>query len=326
MVLAERLLAEGVTAPARSPTPPLRAALTNPDVAGQVKEFAEWMTALATDHRVGGLVLDPARAGAHASMAELLPMESPFDESGSSTDADLLKWINSVLQHDPNVLLLDLAFTHESVIWQTVCRRVVERGVLLIAAGGNTHDSGPVYPAWYREILAVGALDAKGMPTDYSTWDPAKRKPDLFAPEDLTWTRHADFIPEGRRGTSYSALGVMAAALLVWSVNRSLSALQVRQILLDSARRRRTTRGGKRVGFRELDVEAALTRVRTDLLLTHLDRGPASQRELLTATGLARDVTLPILEVLVQQGRLRTVVGNDAERFELATTATSQQT
>jgi hypothetical protein len=325
VALAERLLAERATTPARSPTPPLRAALTNPDVAGQVKEFAEWMTALATDHRLGGLVLDPARAGERSSIAELLPLPSPFEERGMASDADILSWMNQVLEHDPNVLLLDFGSTGASGAWRDACRKAAARGVLVIAAGGNSGDTGPLYPAWYPEVLAVGALDPEGGPTVWSTWDPAERKPELFAPQDLTWTRHADFVPEGRKGTSYSALGAMAAALLVWSVDRSLKAQQVRRVLLGSARLRRTARGGHWVEFRALDVSAALSRVRTDLVLAALGRGPASQRELLTATGLARDVTLPILESLLKQGRLRTVVGDDTERFELVGQATSQR-
>lgn len=315
--LAEEVLADRAPRSEGPSRPPLRAALTNPEIAGRVNEFADWMTALATEHKVGGRVLDPGRAGERSPIAELVPVETPFSEAGSADTFDIMQWVQQVIEEHADIVLLDFGAIGQLELSSRLSQLAKSLGALLIAAGGNTGDRGPVYPAWSQGILAVGALAADGMPASYSTWDPAAGKPDIFAPEDLSWAGGAGFVQEGQHGTSFAALGVTATALLVWFVDRSLSPADVRRTVLQSARRRRVTHNGRRVQIRTLDLGAALARVRTQLLLAALRNGPMGQRELLATTGLPSDIALALLEPLLDRGTLRRFTGPDTELIEI---------
>ncbi|MFB6576049.1 CHAT domain-containing protein [Streptomyces sp. NPDC056402] len=297
--------------------PPLRAALAHPDVAGKVEAFADWITTLASDHKVGGRVLTPGRTGEPSPIAELLPVESPFTPQYTATDGDTLGWVNRAVSEGTNVLLFDFGRPGHSEIWNRVCSRLKQDQVLLIGIGGDTGDTEPNYPGWCKDVLTVGAL-ANNQPARSATWDPAARKPELFAPNDLAWADPPHAFVDIRPGSYQAALGVLAAALLVWSVDRSLDAEQVRKILLDTARQSSTTRDSKRRRFRALDLDAALARARTRLLVKALEHGPASRRELVAAAGLSRTVTRPLLEGLLADRTIRVVDSGDEKKFELS--------
>lgn len=314
--LAPGLLGARPPAPAQPTGPPLRAALANPALAQEVERFADWITSLANDRRVGGRVLDPGRAVGRASIAQLVPIATPFDERGTATDATTLAWANAAVADGTDVLLLDFGSPFDSKVWREVCSRLSAQGVLLIGVGGNGGNAEPTYPSWCPEVLTVGAL-RRGRPARYASWNPAENKPEIFAPEDLTWADPAHTVTGGRPDSFQAALGVLAAALVVWSVDRRLPAAEVRRILLDTASRKPATRNGKRTWFHQLDLEGALACARTRLLFDILQRGPASERELIAATGLSRDLTVPLLDELRTTRRIRAVEGPDTTRYEL---------
>jgi hypothetical protein len=249
-------------------------------------------------------VLESDLASPASGIAELVPVASPFGEDGVATEADIAEWIAEATDPPVDVLLLDYGGgAKESDVLLRTYKELKRRGVLLIAAGGNEAGEGPSYPAFHSFVLAVGALDTDGVPTPYSTWSSKAGKPEVFAYGTLASARAADLIPGDRQGTSFAALGALGAALLVWAVDRSLSAPEVRAILVQTAARHRVMRDGKRRVFRKLDVIAALARTRRGLIVRELrTHGPAGRQELLAATGLSVDVGLPILTRLVEDG------------------------
>ncbi len=301
--------------PDHTSVPPLRAALAHPDIAGKVEAFADWITALANDHKVGGRVLTPGRTGEPSPIAELLPIVSPFTPQYTSRDSDALRWVTTAVSEGTKVLFLDFGGPGQSEKWSEACSQLKE--VLLIGVGGDTGDTKPNYPGWCKDVLTVGGL-VNGRPARSASWDPAARKPELFAPNDLAWADPPHAFLDIPPGSYHAALGVLAAALLVWSVDRSLGAEQVRTILLDTARQSSTTRDAKRRRFRALDLDAALDRARTRLLVKVLEHGPASRRELVAAAGLSRTVTRPLLDRLLADQTVRAVNIGDEKKFELS--------
>ncbi|MCR8578788.1 S8 family serine peptidase [Streptomyces sp. Isolate_219] len=296
--------------------PPLRAALANPELAQEVEKFADWITSFANNNRVGGRVLIPGRAGGRASIAKLVPIATPFHEGRGATNIETLEWANTAVADGTDVLLLDFGSPMDSEAWRQMCARLCERGVLLIGVGGDTGNEKPNYPVWCEDVLTVGALHKDKLARSAS-WDPTKGKPEIFAPEDTAWADPARKFTTGRPGSFQAALGVLAAALTVWSIDRSFSADEVRQILLDTALRKQATRNGKRSVFYQLNLDGALACARTRLLVNVLRRGPASERELIAATGLSRDLTRPLVDGLEETQRIRAAYGTDTVRYEL---------
>jgi len=107
-----------------------------------------------------------------------------------------------------------------------------DQNVLVVAAAGNTPDGQPRYPAAFESVLAVGATGRNDTFTGFSSWGPYV---DVTAPGvGILGTA-----PNGQyvyaNGTSASCPFVSGLAALVWSVNPSLTAQQVKQIIEDSS-------------------------------------------------------------------------------------------
>jgi len=129
-------------------------------------------------------------------------------------------------------------------------RDAAAAGVVLVAASGNQGSSAPAYPAGYDEVISVGAVDWSGELASYSNYGATL---DLVAPggsdvpgaagepagllstvgADNTGTLTYEY--GYRYGTSMACPQVAGVAALMFSVNPALSAVQIRQILRDTA-------------------------------------------------------------------------------------------
>ncbi|MFM8979944.1 MAG: S8 family serine peptidase, partial [Planctomycetia bacterium] len=131
------------------------------------------------------------------------------------------------------------------------CSAAANRGVLLVAATGNT-GSTVLYPAAFPNVMAVGAVDAQLRGTSYTSRGP---EVDLVAPggtslQDADGDGWPDAVLGASRdetlypaplahawqaGTSEACPHVSAAAALLLSVDSTLTAAQLRTRLLESA-------------------------------------------------------------------------------------------
>ena len=120
------------------------------------------MAAAATNNGLG-------IAGA-AWIGKVLPVKV-FQTSGYAYDSEIAAGIEWAVSHGAKVINLSLgsdepstAVLHDAIV------DAVSAGVVVVAAAGNTGKQGPHYPAAYPEVLAVGATDAAGGLTDFSSW------------------------------------------------------------------------------------------------------------------------------------------------------------
>ncbi len=158
----------------------------------------------------------------------------------------------------------------------------------------------------------MGALRG-ALPAPYSAYFGKDGKPELYAAESVDGTALAAVVQRpGLQGTSFAALHAVAAAILVWATDRELSARDVRSVLLETAEPLDTTDGE----VRRIDVNAALSRIRAQLLLDTLERGPFKLGELLAETGMRPELAVPLLNQLIERGELRKVVHAGSERYE----------
>ena len=299
----------------QAPTPPrvehsrapLRVAIAGPHTDGRTVEFSRATTAVAAQLGVGGRVVTGDAPDGTSSLGQLVDLPSPFGDKGSASTADLLRWFDEALAARADVVLLDFGAPAPTPMWEELARSATQ-GRLVVAAGGISE--GPVYPAWFPGILAVGALEADGTPAQYSTWDAAAGKPEIFAPK-TTDGSPLEGVPvrPGMEGPSFAALHVVMAAILVWASDRSQRAEDVRERLLSSAR---PGSGGIRI----LDLPAALDDVRRQLLLDVLERGALETGELLAEAGMRSELALPLLDAMAAQGMVRKVTERGVERWE----------
>lgn len=129
----------------------------------------------------------------------------------------------------------------------------VSKKAVVIAAAGNEAGNkvGVFFPASHPNVIAVGALGKKdGEPACYNSM-PTKKAPrpiDLYAPGGALTCKGADPIKDGtlmlapnnlyasESGTSLAAPQASAVAALMWAANPSLSAKEIKDKLLKSAR------------------------------------------------------------------------------------------
>ena len=125
---------------------------------------------------------------------------------------------------------------------------VQNQGALVICAAGNSGDSEDLYyPAAYDGVLTVGSHD-KDMKV--SSFTQQNGTADILAPGEDIWLASRNGKTYGAKGTSYATAYVSAAAALLLAQQPELTAGEVRQTLLSSAR--------TVDGWLILDPEAAL--------------------------------------------------------------------
>ena len=118
-------------------------------------------------------------------------------------------------------------------------------------------------------------------------------------------------------GTSYAAINVMAAALLVWTTDPNLTANEVARVLKETAQPLFGADEHERVGPRRLDLDAALHRVRADMVQRVLAGGELDIEQILATCGLRTAVAVRLIDRMFQAGDLVRVPGS-GERYALS--------
>ncbi len=168
------------------------------------------------------------------------------------------------------VINLSLTTSGNDPILASAVAAAVERGVLVVAAAGNTGSDGFVSPAGFAGVLAVAATDRLGAPARYSSFGAGV---DLAAPGgDTRRDRDGDGLPDGilstlapgvldyglMQGTSMASAAVSGAAALLLGVPGGASARLLREVLLASADDRGAPGRDDRYGAGLLDADAAV--------------------------------------------------------------------
>ena len=129
-----------------------------------------------------------------------------------------------------NVKIINMSFGTEinSPALHQAVKDAYEAGILLIAAGGNEGTGGVLYPAAYKEVMAVGSTGTDGkMVEDFA----AGTELEVLAPGDKIVTTGLFDGMVTVEGTSISAAEVTAAASLLWSIDSSKSADFIRGLI-----------------------------------------------------------------------------------------------
>jgi len=165
------------------------------------------------------------------------------DDRCSATQLDLARGIEQAANAGAQVINLSggqLTDFGEAEGWlENAVRLCQERNILLVAAAGNDGCDCLHVPAALPNVLAVGAMDARGHPLDFSNWGDRYQQQGILAPGDNILGAKPGGGTERLNGTSFATpiVAGVAALLLSEQVRRGEAPdpQKVRQLLLQSA-------------------------------------------------------------------------------------------
>jgi len=165
--------------------------------------------------------------------ARIMPVKVLGRQGGS--DETVARGIRWAVDNGARIINASLGSPTNGRVLREAVEYARDRGVLFVAAAGNTPDGKSQYPAAYESVLSVGATGRSDTVTGFSSWGPFV---DVSAPGvgilSTSWN-DGQLTYEYNNGTSYSSPFVAGVAALVMSVNPSLTADQVKQIIEDSS-------------------------------------------------------------------------------------------
>ncbi len=69
-----------------------------------------------------------------------------------------------------HVINMSLGGPSDSFTLSDAVKRAIDRGVIIVASAGNDNVDTPTYPAWYDDVINVGAVDLSGEKAPYSNF------------------------------------------------------------------------------------------------------------------------------------------------------------
>lgn len=172
-----------------------------------------------------------------AYQAKIMPIKT-MDRSGEGTDDVIADGIVWAADHGAKIINLSLGSDTQEEVLKEAVQYAIDRGCLVVAAGGNKEDSTNLttitYPAADPQVLAVTATDANDNLASFSLTGPNAgiAAPGTHIVSDY-WDNGSGYATID--GTSMAAPFVSGVAALVWSMHPDFSADHVRQDLEDSA-------------------------------------------------------------------------------------------
>jgi subtilisin family serine protease len=160
------------------------------------------------------------------------------NKKGYLSTETAIKAMEYALKTPATVFSCSWGGSDHSLILKDLIKRAGERGVIVVAAAGNSrgrnNDTSPTYPASYKldNVIAVGAHNAQGYYSNFSTRGPNSIH--LAAPGTniiSTWLKGKYKVASG---TSMAAPMVSAAVALLQYLEPSLSPKEIRQRLMDT--------------------------------------------------------------------------------------------
>ncbi len=149
-----------------------------------------------------------------------------LDDNGSGANSWIANGIIWSADEGAKVISMSLGGSSSSNTLRDAVDYAWGKGAVLVAAAGNDNTSNPSYPAYYQNVIAVGATDHKDLKASYSNYGSWV---DVAAPGSAILSTTVDSAKYGKyNGTSMSTPHVAGVAGLVWSTSPGASNQDVR--------------------------------------------------------------------------------------------------
>jgi serine protease len=152
--------------------------------------------------------------------ASLMPLKV-LGASGGGTVSDIAEAIRFAADNKADVINMSLGGAGESQLMEDAINYAHSKGVIIIAAAGNSNQNSASYPARYPRVIGVAALDSVGIKAPYSNFGAGV---DIAAPggsetgkivQETINPQTGESVFEGYQGTSMAAPHVAGVAALV---------------------------------------------------------------------------------------------------------------
>nr|WP_319396185.1 S8 family serine peptidase [uncultured Desulfobacter sp.] len=124
-----------------------------------------------------------------------------FDDNGFTSNTTIMASIEYALENNANVLSLSWGSETDSAFLETAVNYARSKGLVVVAAAGNSPTGDPVYPAAYESVIAVSALGPDGKAWEMSNYGDFV---DLAAPGFASLPVGSNADPGTYAGTSIS--------------------------------------------------------------------------------------------------------------------------
>ncbi len=208
-------------------------------------------------HVAGTIAADNNGTGATgvAPDATIMPVRV-LDSNGSGTLSAVAAGIRYAASNGADIINLSLGGAFSSVI-QTAIQYAQSLGVLVVAAAGNESASTPSYPARFAaslsNVLSVGAHNSSNSIASFSNDVGNSGAVQVDAPGVGVYSTYINNRYASLSGTSMATPHVAGLAALALSANQSLTATQLRNVIVNGTNR--TIAGSDSEG----GINAALT-------------------------------------------------------------------
>jgi serine protease len=101
--------------------------------------------------------------------ASLMPLKV-LSAEGGGTVADIAEAIRFAADNGADIINMSLGGAGESQLMEEAIEYAYQKGVFLVAAAGNSNQNAASYPARYRHVVGVAALDPAGAKAPYSNF------------------------------------------------------------------------------------------------------------------------------------------------------------
>ncbi len=247
---------------------------SQPDLAGQVVLFRNYVTpgASASDDNghgthVAGIIAAIRNNGIEgvgtAPQATVYAFKA-LDANGEGYDDDIASAIRDAVDDTPcRIITMSLGGPSGGAAADEVLSSAVtyaeSKGALVVAAAGNSATSSAFVPASLPGVIGVGAVDSSNHLASFSNYGSTDEK--LVAPGVNIVSTVPGSTTQSWSGTSMATPFVTGAAALVWSAHPGLTAVQVAQVLENTA---------QDLGAKGVDATYGYGLVRPDLALASL--------------------------------------------------------
>jgi subtilisin len=162
-----------------------------------------------------------------------------LDHNGSGQFAWIIAGIDWCIQHGIHVISMSLGGDAAPTALKTICDLAWSRGVLIVAAAGNSNLQNPVppapsnvgYPGKYRNVISVSAIDSSNV---ISPWSSRGPEVDVCAPGVNVLSCKLGGGTTVMSGTSMACPHVSGVAAVLWGTHRFSNNEQIWNLLASS--------------------------------------------------------------------------------------------
>ncbi|WP_353095181.1 S8 family serine peptidase [Tissierella praeacuta] len=181
---------------------------------------------------VAGTIASYGQVSGVMKYATLIPIKV-LNDRGSGTTYDIMQGLLHAGNVNADVANLSIRGWGYSESMNQACETVTSRGLIVVAATGNDYRNEIGYPARYKSVIAIGAVDEKGKRADFSNYGTGGV--DVMAPGVKIYSTYPNSDFALLSGTSMATPHVAGVAGLMKSVNKNITPEQARRILKDTA-------------------------------------------------------------------------------------------